>query len=76
MADYRLYVLDSSGHITRREDFQFPDDDQAIAHAIQFVNGKALELWSGTRVVTRIEPNSAEMSAGVTPPPHDSANSP
>ncbi len=56
MLEYRLYFLNSTGRIMRREEFVSPDDAQALAHAKQFVDGLALELWSGTRVVGRFDP--------------------
>lgn len=59
MADYRLYFLDSAGHIVRREDLDFPTDQDAVEHARQYVNGTGLELWSRDRVVARLEPNMA-----------------
>jgi hypothetical protein len=59
MPHYRLYKLDKSDHIVGLpEEFELDNDQQALATAKQFVDGKALELWSGTRRVARIEPNS------------------
>ncbi len=56
MNEYRLYFLDKENHVVRREEFQQADDEQAIAHAKQFLDGKALELWSGARLINRLEP--------------------
>jgi hypothetical protein len=56
MAHYRLYILDEADHILRREEFELPDDQQALTKAKQFVDGKALELWSGAKRIARIEP--------------------
>jgi hypothetical protein len=63
MIDYRLYFLDSAGHIVRGEEFVAPSDEAALEHARQYVNGKALELWNMTRLVARIEPEASQTSA-------------
>jgi hypothetical protein len=47
--------MTSAGNADRREYFELPNDREALAHAKQFVDGKALELWSGMRMVGRIE---------------------
>jgi hypothetical protein len=39
MIDYRLYFLDSAGHIMKFKDFEAPNDEQALAHAKQYVDG-------------------------------------
>ena len=56
MVDYRIYFLDSEDHIVKREEFVSPSDEEALEHAKQYVDGKALELWSRDRFVRRFEP--------------------
>ena len=47
--------------------FELPSDKEALAHAKQFVDGKALELWSGMRMVGRLESEETPGSKEVTP---------
>ena len=56
LIDYQLYFLTLAGHTVRRQEFELPNDEAAVAHAKQYVDGKALELWAGSRIVARIEP--------------------
>jgi hypothetical protein len=56
MPEYHLYMFDQHGHIMGRKDLKLPDDQQAIAKAKQFVDGRAVELWSGTNLIARIDP--------------------
>ena len=56
MPEYHLYTLDQHGHIKGRKDLTLPDDQQAITEAQQFVDRQAVELWSGTSLIARIEP--------------------
>lgn len=59
MPGYRLYQLDKSDHITGPpKEFEFDNDQDALAKARQYVDGKAIELWSGARRIIRIEPAS------------------
>jgi hypothetical protein len=53
---YHLYTLDQHGHIKWRKDLTLPDDQQAIEEAQQFIEGQAIELWSGTNLIARIDP--------------------
>ena len=53
--EYQLYFLTLAGTAVRREDFKLPNDQVALMHAKQFVDGLALELWSGSRMVGRLE---------------------
>lgn len=59
MPDYRLYQFDKAGHIVGPpQEFEFSNDQEALAKARQYVDGKAVELWSGARRIIRIEPAS------------------
>jgi hypothetical protein len=63
MPEYHLYTLDQNGHITGREDLTLPGDQQAIAEAKQAVDGQAVELWSGSNLIARIDPKGLPSNA-------------
>jgi hypothetical protein len=48
MAGYRLYFLDDNGRIRDAAEFECDSDAEALC------DGRAMELWSGTRVVQKI----------------------
>jgi hypothetical protein len=54
MPGYRLYFFDDRGHIQRAIELDLKADDEALAQAEQYRDGRDLELWSGTRVVARL----------------------
>ena len=57
MADYKLYALNGAGQIAGApEQIEAPTDRQAIAAARELNRHQVMELWHGTRLVTRIEP--------------------
>ena len=56
MPEYHLYTFDQFGHIKARKNLDLPDDQLAIATAKQFVEDRALELWSGANLIVRITP--------------------
>ena len=56
MPEYHLYTFDQHGHIRARRNLTLPDDQQAIATAKQFLEDRALELWSGADLIARILP--------------------
>lgn len=59
MAYYRLYFLnDRTGHIDRFEEFDVDDDEAAVARAHRQLGTSPLELWSGGRKVSRLDPFS------------------
>jgi len=52
MQEYRLYFLDREDrHVTRSFDFEAKDDEAAIRVAESWREGRAMELWNGTRKV-------------------------
>ena len=59
--------MTSAGNADRREYFELPNDKEALAHAKQLVDGKALELWSGMRMMGRLESSETSNSKKVTP---------
>jgi hypothetical protein len=65
MLDYRLYFLDEAGHIQGVVEFDSADDDEAIAHAQTYADGRAMELWRRDRWIRRFN--------GDEPPPRTTA---
>jgi hypothetical protein len=57
MADYRAYTLDHEMHFIGFEPMICADDSEAIERAKKLVAGYGIELWSGPRLVIRLEPN-------------------
>jgi hypothetical protein len=51
MQEYRVYLLDSEGHITSRIDLACEDEEVARQRAKQLVDGHAVELWQGARLI-------------------------
>jgi hypothetical protein len=54
MAGYRLYFLDDNGRIRDAHEFESEGDDDALTEAEARHDGRAMELWSGARVVRKI----------------------
>ena len=45
MAEYRAYIMDKDGLISRAIGLVCPDDKTAMEHVKQFVDGHDVELW-------------------------------
>ena len=45
MAEYRAYIMDKDGLISRAIGLVCPDDETAMEYAKQFVEGHNVELW-------------------------------
>ena len=56
MADYRAYTVGLDGRFIGYEPLVCADDAEAIEKLKQLVDGHAMELWSGERLVTKLEP--------------------
>ncbi len=54
MADYRAFVVDPDGQFISLTGLVCDDDSEAIENARQLVDGHAVELWSGERLVIRL----------------------
>ena len=55
MPSYCAYLLDRNAYIgTPPYEIEAEDDDEAIELAVQYVNGCDVELWDGSRHITRI----------------------
>jgi hypothetical protein len=55
MAEYRVYVLDKDGHISRAIELVCPDDEAAKQSARQFVDGHDIELWQRGRQIAKFD---------------------
>ena len=55
MAEYRAYFITHDGHIGGQTPLVRSDDAEASRLVQYFVGGFVIELWSGERVVTRLE---------------------
>jgi hypothetical protein len=52
----RIYMLTDDNKIAGpSEELTCDDDQQAIQHAKQWLDGHDLEVWQGARVVTRLK---------------------
>jgi hypothetical protein len=54
MNEYRAFLIDQFGKVTRREDFEAEDDVQAVQIAQKYVNGHRVEVWQASRVVGKM----------------------
>jgi hypothetical protein len=54
MAEYRGYIVGLDGHFVGIEGLVCGDGAQAIENARRLVDDHDVELWSGTRFVTRL----------------------
>jgi hypothetical protein len=54
MAGYRIYFLDDNGRIRDAAEFECEADDEALLIAHARHDGRAMELWSGARIVRKI----------------------
>jgi len=59
---YRAYVMDKDGHIAGFRAFVCGSDADATIWAKQLVDGHGVELWSGDRLVTRLDPPDVAVS--------------
>jgi hypothetical protein len=55
MADYRAYILDDDGRVSRAVAFVCPDDEAAEKYARQFVDVSDVELWQGSRRIATFD---------------------
>lgn len=56
MEAYYAYIMGHDDHITSRVIVTSEDDAEAKRLAKQLVDGHAVELWQGARLVERFEP--------------------
>jgi hypothetical protein len=55
MNEYRLYKVGEDGHFIGFEPLICADDAEAIEKAKRLVDGHDVELWSGPRLVIRLD---------------------
>lgn len=48
---YRVFLLALNGSILRERPIQARDDDEAIGHAREMMDGRSLDLWDGLRFI-------------------------
>jgi hypothetical protein len=58
VAEYRAYQIGPDGHIVGFEPIVCTDDDEATQRAQRLVDDHSIELWTGERLVTRLERKS------------------
>jgi hypothetical protein len=54
VAEYRAYTVGRDGHFIGSEPLICDDDAEAIERAKRLVDGHDVELWSGVRLVIRL----------------------
>jgi hypothetical protein len=54
MANYRAYFVNSDGHIVGAHVLAGVDDISATREAEKLRDGRDIEIWDGTRMVTRL----------------------
>jgi hypothetical protein len=52
--EYRAYTIARDGHFNGIEPMIFAEDAEAIGRAKSLVDGHDVELWSGDRLVVRL----------------------
>jgi hypothetical protein len=63
MVEYRIYSIGSDGHFMKSECLECPSDEEAIKLAGQSIDTCDVELWSGARVVARLNCHGADQGA-------------
>jgi hypothetical protein len=54
MQQYKIYSIDSEGHISAPAmTFECAEEQEALIKLAQSVNGSAAELWSGKQLIAR-----------------------
>jgi hypothetical protein len=57
MQEYRIFVIGRNGRITGPATIlECPDDQAAVDQAQQHLNGRAVEVWNGARMIVRLDP--------------------
>ncbi len=60
MPAYRFYTMSTDGHIAGPPKvLDCVEDQEALRHASNLVDGHAIEVWDGARFIARIEPKSS-----------------
>jgi hypothetical protein len=56
MVLYRLYEMSKDRIVGPSDEIEFGSDQEATAHAKARMKGLDIEIWQGTRLVTRLKP--------------------
>ena len=71
MSTYRAYIIDDDKTFKNFQEFNATDDGDALHQAERLVNGNAVELWEGRRLIGTLKPvrrlrafNIARQTAG------------
>jgi hypothetical protein len=54
MIEYRVYAIGTDGHIVKSMPLVCDDDNQAMNEARKTFENYTIELWSGERLVARL----------------------
>jgi len=63
MRNYQFNFLDQDGRIFRAEMVPCKDDLDALAYGARASAVQTVELWDGSRLVARVDPNNAKEPA-------------
>ena len=69
MTEYRLYTVENDGHFIGSRTFTADNDDDAVVWANltkQKIEDHSVELWSGPRLVRRLDPTENRAAEAVT----------
>ena len=64
MTEYRLYTVESDGHFIGSRTFTADSDDDTVVSAK--IEDHSVELWSGPRLVRRLDPAEKRAAEAVT----------
>ncbi len=67
MADYRLYLLNRQGRISRALPLVCESDDHAVEEVFAYPHNDGMELWQLDRLVRKFAPNPSSVEAGARP---------
>lgn len=60
MPSYRLYRLNAANKIIDAIDYEAPDLGSAKAEAVRIDHAEVIEIWCGTQMVARVNPNQSQ----------------
>jgi len=57
MQEYRIFLIGSDRRIAEAAKIvKCPDDQAALAQAQQYLDGRAVEVWKGARMIAHFDP--------------------
>jgi hypothetical protein len=63
MQEYRIFLIGSDRRIVGpAEIIECPNDEAAVAEAQQYLDGLAVEVWKGARMIAHFDPIHSEPS--------------